>query len=132
MTHQTNPKPTPRRILKARAKRAESALVPLVREQCVDRDGYCRLAGVARFGPCSGPSQWAHHHEKSRAKTRNMAPEERHDRRWTFMMCQGHHEDGLYAYDLNRMDIEMLTERGADGPMQFTARETGVVYVEVR
>ena len=56
-------KPEPRKRAKGRRQRVEIAVVKTVRAQVKDRDGYCRLYGVQAplaFGPCAGPSEWAH------------------------------------------------------------------------
>lgn len=120
------PKPERRATTKRRRQRKERAVVGTVREQCVDRDGYCRLQGVERFPPCRGRSEWAHFGEHKRFKTRGMAPEDRHKRDASLMMCDGHHD----LYDANELQIEALTERGTDGPLRFS--HGGQVYEEVR
>src|SRR6185436_15514401 len=84
------PKPTPRRILKARNDRAEVAVKKSVRAKAVERDGYCRLAGIDGFGPCRGPSQWSHLFDRRRSQTRCQAPEIRHSTRASAMFCERH------------------------------------------
>lgn len=100
--------------------------MPVVRAECAARDGYCRLAGVARFPPCSGPSEWAHVGEHRRFKTRGMEPEARHTTAGSVMFCADHH----HLYDANRLQITALTERQCDGPLRYEL--DGVVYEEVR
>jgi hypothetical protein len=67
------------------------------------------------FGACRGRSEFAHFGEKRRSKTVGQAPEERHDRAHSLMMCTKHHKD----YDEHRLWIEALTERVCDGPLRF-------------
>ena len=135
------PKGEPRARSKGRARRQEAALVQVVRPQCVARDGYCRISGavaqalrmrpmlvswlVATFGACAGASEWSHYNASHRrSKTRGMAPEQRHDRKHSLMLCTAHSG----AYDQHRMDIEELTPDGCDGPLRFSCG--GAVWEE--
>jgi len=121
------PRPTPRRILKARRKRQAAKVVKSVRARCVARDGYCRIDAAsggpkgdsAAFdvGPCSGPSEWAHLSEQKRAKTRGQAPEVRHTTAGSLMACKTHH-DRYDGRQRPRLGIE-ATILGADGPLEF-------------
>lgn len=98
-----------------------------VRPKCVDRDGYCRIAGVAALGPCDGPSEWSHFGESKRFKTRGMEPEERHTTEGSLMFCKKHHDE----YDGRRrprLKVEATTDRRCDGPLRY--EREGVVYVE--
>jgi hypothetical protein len=109
----------------AQRRRAESAVVKAVRPVVAERDGYCRLywpdaatrTEVWRlFGSCSiGRSEWAHFGDKRRCKTVGQAPEERHDRAHSLMLCTKHHDD----YDEYRLEIEALTDRVCDGRLLF-------------
>lgn len=94
-------------------------MIKSVREQCVDRDGYCRLAlstGSALSNlKCYGLSEWAHFDDKKRFKTRGMAPEIRHASSGSLMLCTTMHK----LYDLGELWIKALTDQGADGPMAF-------------
>lgn len=123
------PKPEPWDKVKARRKRQEAKVVKDVRQQCVDRDGYCRIANKD-MGPCSGPSEWAHLGEKKRFKTRGQAPEVRHTTAGSLMACKAHHD----AYDKgtgdDRLVIEALGYIGADGLLRY--RRHGIVYEEDR
>jgi len=100
-----------------------------VRAQCVERDGPCRIRG-APFGPCRGPSQWAHYGPHRRCRTVGRPPLERHRRDASFMMCDGHHDlyDGQRLENGHRLQVEALTDRGTDGPLRFQLGP--VVYVE--
>jgi len=104
------PKPETRKRIKRRKRRAEDKQKRIVRAQCVKRDGFCRLTGC---GPCSGVSEWCHMGDKKRARTRGMAPEERHTTAGSFMGCTGHHR----AYDAGEIDMDPITTDGADGPL---------------
>ena len=116
------PKPTPRRILKARRKRRAAKVVKSVRAQCVARDGFCRISRPAMdlagrpLGDCAGPSEWAHMAAARRWKTRGQAPEVRHTTAGSLMLCRGHHN----AYDREHtLEIVPLTTQGANGPLRF-------------
>lgn len=103
-------KPGPTAKARAKRRRTEAPVAAKVRAACVERDGYCRFMGLTH---CAGLSQWAHLEEKKRARTRGMAPEERHTTTHSAMACERHH--GLY--DAGKLTIGM-TERGADGPVR--------------
>ena len=113
-----------RKQLKARKVRREAAVKQDVRAACVSRDGFCRVVAALLndydVRP-RGESEWAHMHAKRRSKTRGQDPEERHTTADSLMLCRFHHD----AYDGRtrpRLTIEALTDRGADGPLQFTYR----------
>ncbi|MES2341685.1 MAG: hypothetical protein V4597_08405 [Pseudomonadota bacterium] len=119
-----------RKTVKGRQDRAEGRQKKAVRARCATRDGTCR----AVFGPalhgdtldqdtagheCQGPSEWAHLGDKRRGKTRGMAPEERHTTAGSLMLCRSLHR----RYDGQarpRLEIEKLSDKGADGPLRFT------------
>jgi hypothetical protein len=105
---------------RARKVHAETPVIKRVRQQCVRRDGYCRIgkAPVATVGECGGPSEWAHVGAKKRARTRGQVPELRHDRRHSLMGCQRHHR----LYDAGELQIEATTTRGCDGPLRATTQ----------
>ena len=120
--------PTARR--RAARARAERPVKDQVRAECVDRDGSCRLATRSKgdvaglVGPhvCRGRSQWAHLGDHKRARTRGMAPEERHTTAGSLMLCEGAHDQ----YDRRRkpyLDIDPVTSRGADGPLALKERD---------
>ncbi len=135
-----------RKTIKGRKKRAERKVVDAVRPKCVARDGSCRptLDAVGRpveavwkaFGVklhgdemdeavrnhvCVGPSEWAHLKGSTRAQTRGQAPERRHRTDGTVMLCKDLH-DRYDGRKRPRLDIEALSDRGADGPLRFTMR----------
>ncbi len=101
----------------------ERKRIQIVRTQVFARDGVCRAGRnlLAALGPCTGVAEWAHLGSHRRFKTRKMAPEVRHTTGGTCMLCSFHHKlyDGQIL-GLNRMLIEFLTEKEADGPMAFT------------
>jgi len=124
-------KPGPTSRYRAKRRRAEGPVAKRVRQQCDDRDGYCRM-GRAVMGfnddtwtvrsavdACEGPSQWAHLGDGTRAKTRGMKPEQRHHTTHSLMLCRLNH-DRYDGRDYPRLTIRALTESGADG------RSTGV------
>jgi hypothetical protein len=97
------PKPEPRKRTKARTARQARKVVKSVRQQCVERDGYCRVVrdwpdnprgGSPFYGEiaCFGPSQWAHLGEFKRSKTRGKAAVERHTTMGSLMLCARHHD----------------------------------------
>jgi hypothetical protein len=121
-----------RKQITAKKQRAEQTQIQAVRARCIERDGHCRvfrtmasayegwaiLAALhqQRVGDvCDGPSAWAHLHARRRSKTRGMAPDVRHDTKYSLMLCAKHHA----AYDAKRLIITALTRRGADGPLKF-------------
>jgi hypothetical protein len=122
------PKGPTRKSLKAKVKRLEKTMITLVRTACVLRDGRCRclstitipdrgLGSVAAFGGlCSGQSEWAHFGRYKRARTRNQQPMARHNTQGSLMLCLVHHR----AYDAGKLKITALTDRGCDGPLEFT------------
>ena len=122
----TLPKPTPRRIVKARKDRAEAAVKRRVRERCVERDGDCRLSG-ASWHTCVGESQWAHLGEHKRARTRGMAPGVRHTTAGSLMLCTQAHA----AYDQGRLVIRLSGPAGADGALAFGDEQHFYLEAEV-
>lgn len=117
------PKPLPRRRLKARKDRHEAAVIARIRALVVERDGYCRLQGKG-LGACRGASEWAHLEHKRRAKTRGLPPEDRHTSAFSMMLCTFHHQ----RYDARTLGLAFRSERGADGPVQWYAER--FVYTE--
>lgn len=120
-------KPEPLKRVRARRRRREAQQVKSVREQCVERDGRCRWAlPGSPLGRCDGPSEWAHLGDKKRFKTRGQDPEERHTTGGSAIMCKAHHD----AYDGRvkpRLEVEPLTDAGADGPLRGTRDGQSVV-----
>ena len=93
-------------------------MIQVVRQACVDRDGYSRMVsrGIYFAGLVNGgPTQWCHMRPYTRAQTRKMAPERRHSTKWTLMLTALEHS----ALDASRLEIEALTDRGADGPLRY-------------
>ena len=132
MLPNAQPKPKPRATEKRANRRVEAKIKRQVRAACVERDAYCRLDVVdainswgdsyvssslcwSGLGNCVGWSEWAHMGEKKRFKTRGMAPEARHTTADSLMLCMWHHR----MYDLGELAITALSERGADGPLEF-------------
>ncbi len=122
-----------RKALKGKKDRNAKKVEKSVRAQCEERDGSCRVgstlammgddrASLTQIGECRGESEWAHLGEKTRAKTRNQAPEVRHTTAGSAMLCTRHHAryDGR---ERPRLLIEALTKRGADGPLRFTSQK---------
>ncbi len=123
------PKPEPRRKAKGRKQRREATVLDRVWKAVKARDGRCRLAGVLHFGACAGKHELAHAEGKRRFRTRGQAADERHQTAFCLLLCSSHHRLGEYAYDAHRMYIEMLTPRGADGPLRFRTHD-GAVWEE--
>lgn len=101
---------------------SERTVSTQVRALVSKRDGPCRIGKnllASFFGRCAGVPEWAHLGDKRRFKTRNQAPEDRHTTQGTTMLCHAHHE----AYDRHRIEIQMLTSEGADGPLAFVKGE---------
>jgi len=123
-----NAPPKPRKgsikRLKARTKRQEAKVVKSVRQQCVERDGYCLIASrvpasvAVLLGPCEGPSEWAHVEEHRRFNTRGQAPEDRHTTNGSAMLCRAHH----VAYDSHEFDFEAFSAAGMDGAFAVIRR----------
>ncbi len=118
-------KPGPTAKYRASRKRKDDAYALKIRAKVDDRDGYCRLwndmflRDPYHRGDCDGPSEWAHLGEKTRAKTRGMVPKERHTTADSVKLCKVHH-DRLDGRRRPRLTIRALTDKGADGPLEFT------------
>ena len=119
MLENAQPKPRPRATEKRANRRVEAKIKRQVRETCVKRDGPCRFWTDWAWGRtdtlciCDGPSEWAH--LVGRYKTRGLAPEVRHSTRDSLMLCRFHHAE----HHAKRLAITALSERGADGPLEF-------------
>lgn len=127
------PKGQTRKQVKAKRQRAERTVVRSVRAQCVARDGFCKYAQDALLGgvtghigifdafavavACSGRSELAHFADHRRLKTRGQQPEQRHTTAGSLMLCTKHHQD----YDAHRLQIRALSDRGCDGPLEFSS-----------
>jgi len=128
---QAAPKPEPKKRVKDRAKRAEQKVEQFVRAQCVLRDGDCRVGSILNrlfvltFCRCGGESEWAHLEDKRRFKTRGQDPEVRHTTAGSLMLCTEHHQD----YDQHRLEIEPLTEAGADGRLRIVRNGLSVLSI---
>jgi hypothetical protein len=120
------PKGKTRKQLKARLDRAEAKVAAWCRAQCVARDGVCRVRRAAFVESyeawiscgCDGPSEWAHMHVRRRSKTRGLDPTERHDPKYTLMLCRFHHQQ----YDAKRLVITAQTRKGANGGLTFRVK----------
>lgn len=118
------------KAVKARKGRTEAKVKKDVREQCVERDGFCRVFSFRedvyqRVGSCEGLSQHAHLGKARRCHTRGMDPEARHSTTTSAMLCDRHHD----AYDEHKFDLEPVTDKGADGPMRLV--KAGFAPIEV-
>lgn len=121
-------KPEPRAKQRRRERRVEAETLAAARAEAVERDGYCRLYVLdanwrvelqRMFGACSGPSEFSHLGESRRFKTRGQDPEVRHSSAGGIMLCANHHRTGIHAYDRHTLRIDELTDRRANGPLQF-------------
>lgn len=122
----TYSQPLPRRVRKTRGvvardrakrKRADDKERLAVRAACVLRDGYCRLQEIV--GGCSGRSEHAHLGDKRRARTRGQAPDVRHTRQGSMMLCTFHHR----RYDRGELEISTFADLGANGPVRVAYRD---------
>lgn len=97
---------------------AEVSQIQIVRDAVMRRDYKgCRacVVGVPKDPNGLPILEWAHLGDKTRAKTRNMAPEERHGTPWTMCLCRFHHGTLDNNY---RLKIQMGAS-GADAPVLF-------------
>lgn len=105
----------PTALYRAKRKRADDSVRLAIRAACVRRDGYCKVSAV---GGCGGRSEHAHLEGKRRARTRGMAPVERHTLQGSAMFCTTHHR----AYDRGDLELAMFPDLGANGPMRVSYR----------
>jgi hypothetical protein len=88
------PKPPTRRQAKSRRSRADAAAIKAVRLLALERDGRCWFA-TNRQGSewihCMGLPELAHLPPRTRARTRGMAPDERHSLPYVAILCTHHH-----------------------------------------
>jgi hypothetical protein len=116
--HFKHQQPT-RKRLKGRKERAEIAVIKRVRAEVRARDGHCLVATrIGIVGECEGWSTWAHFAGHRRSQTRGMAPEKRHDSRFSGMLCVKHHgqeEAGTYQVVYTSTDY-------ANGPIRWEKR----------
>ena len=99
----------------ASRRRDEAKVIKVVRAADVIRDGYCRRRRDDSMHTCLGASEWCHLRPFTRAQTKRMAPEIRHQTAYTMMLCTETHFD----YDHGALQIECLTDRGANGDVRF-------------
>jgi hypothetical protein len=92
--------------------RREAEIKRLVRAACVERDGYCLVQKLGLPG-CKGESTWAHLSGHRRSQTRGMAPERRHDTRFSAMLCTKHHDQE----ETGKFQVVYLTAEYCDGPV---------------
>lgn len=118
-------KPEPRALVKRRRQRHEREVAAAIRALVSDRDGYCRLywfdtgtrAKIAQlFGPCGGPSEWAH--LTRRSATRGQPAGVRHTSGGTVMLCRSHHQ----REEAHKIWFSYQTARGADGPLSCSSK----------
>lgn len=107
-------KGVPRKRLKGRKDRVEAKVKRAVRAECVERDGYCLVLKLGKPG-CKGPSEWAHFAGHRRSQTRGLPPEQRHDTRFSGMLCRKHHRDE----EAGRWRVVYRTAQYADGPIDW-------------
>lgn len=129
---QTAVKPEPRTRTKGRKDRAEAKVKQSIRQQCVERDGDCRMA-AARFDDdlprelyphrCTTQAEWAHLRGHRRSQTRGQAPERRHTTQHSLMFCQALHA----LEEAGRLTVTYLSDRGCDGPLRFTLMSTRII-----
>lgn len=119
------PKPAHRAMARRRDVRKARAIAAEIRAAVASRDGFCRLS-AAGLGFCRGRNTWAHLGDTRRFKTRGRSARERHTTAGTVMLCLGHHQ----ALDSHAIRVELLTAKGANGPLRWLARGL-VVYDEL-
>lgn len=118
------PKPEPRKRTKGRRERVEARVKKSVREQTVERDGYCLIATrlpralAVLLGPCEGESEWAHVGRHRRCFTRGQQAEERHTTKGSGQLCRKHHRD----YDAHKFDFTTTKRDGMDGTIGIVRR----------
>lgn len=105
-----------RKKVKGRKDRAEAKVKKAVRAEVAERDGYCLVQKLGLPG-CKGRSTWAHLAGHRRSQTRGMAPERRHDTRFTAMLCTRHHNQE----ERNTHRVVYHSVRYADGPVSWEA-----------
>lgn len=106
------PKPERRATTKGRKARFETKVETLVRGLVFDRDFRCRFAHSWNvLGACKGRDTWAH--LERRSQTRGMDPMVRHTTANSIRACVFHHAEE----EANRLKVEPVTDRGADGPL---------------
>lgn len=113
------PKGATRQRLKGRKDRAEARIKRAVRKECEARDGYCLVLTRVGLPGCKGRSTWAHFAGHRRSQTRGMAPERRHDTRFSGMLCRKHHaqeESGKYQVVYKSIEY-------ANGPIAWEPRQ---------
>jgi hypothetical protein len=83
-----------RRQVQSRKTRADAAAIKAVRLLALERDGRCWFA-TNRQGSewihCMGLPELAHLPPRTRARTRGMAPEYRHNLSYVAILCTAHH-----------------------------------------
>ena len=97
-----------------RKRKREKEVKSAIRGEVFDRDPSCVVPDDPRWRH-DGPDEWAHMEGGTRARTRGRPPEERHTTRLSCRLCRTHH----FAYDRGRLRPTFLTERGANGPMEW-------------
>lgn len=108
----------PRKRGANRTRKTEKALKRVIHGLLVERDGGCRVDGMAP-GLCRGRLEYAHLRPRARWQTRGMDPEYRHTTEFGALLCDEHHN----LYDAYQYDIRFIDEeRGADGPIEVIRR----------
>jgi hypothetical protein len=108
------------KVRNRRRKLAEAPVIAQVRAECVERDGDCLvLTRIGIVGECQGESEWAHFAGHRRSQTRGLAPEKRHDSRWSGMLCTFHHQ----LEESGKWEVVYKTSSYADGPIDWKPRQ---------
>lgn len=120
--HFKSAEPT-RKRLKGRKDRAEAKVKKQVRAEVEMRDGYCLvLTRVGILNDCKGPSEWAHFAGHRRSQTRGMAPERRHDTRFSGKLCRRHHK----LEEDDKFQVVYRTAEYANGPIGWEPKQPKV------
>lgn len=113
-------KPGPIARYRAKRRRAEAPALKACRDNADRRDGSCKLSVL---GGCDGPSDLMHLRPFTRAQTRGMAPEIRHQVQYTMNGCRKHHR----MYDRGDIQLAMFADLGANGPMRIKTKDRVVM-----
>lgn len=108
------PKPPTRKLLKGRARRAESAWLRKMRAVVFARDGGCRAAGI---GWCEGGLELAHLPPFRRSATRGQHHEQRHRPMGLVTLCSRHHS----LEERHQLVAHFLSDQMANGSIQWRA-----------
>ena len=104
-------------------------MIAKVRADVFERDGYCKLAaedtiwyaGDSNIVKCEGPSHLVHIPPHTRAHTRGLPPEQRHNTQICLCGCRKHH-DHIDGRQQPRIVVRCLTPDGTDGPIEVRVK----------